>query len=432
MSAPKEIAIPGTSGLSNNGNTCYVNAAIQMLSHIHPFTQYLFGNEDEIKSILLKNAPTIYGNDNCMFVDTEIIDKIKSNKYVPTMLTAEEATKILNGTMTFRLLSLLGTLWAENQIFVPTAFLLVFKTARRQFFTGGEQHDAEEALRMILENIQDELKQTKRVTLGAMLPEVNDLIKCRNAKHEPGISDIEQKTRNKHYTEKKKNVSSDILIHYRANRKIISYYRENYSKVTEIFTGFYHEIMRCPNCKYTTHKFPPFQTISLSIPKHSVRKYGTRDVTIENCMKEYSSVEILDEDNAWRCECCNILVRATRQNLIWKAPPVLTLQLKRFDLMTNMKNNTHVHYPLNDLDIAPMMTPYMNQKCTKYKLQSVIIHTGTATEGHYTNFSHHPDSNTWINFDDDSNNSIPEFSVDSRNAYVLMYYRNDLVINNNK
>jgi len=53
-------------------------------------------------------------------------------------------------------------------------------------------------------------------------------------------------------------------------------------------------------------------------------------LTIDDCFKEFKREEILDEDNKWYCSKCKEHVQATKQLEIFKAPPILVINLKRF------------------------------------------------------------------------------------------------------
>ena len=90
----------GASGIVNTGNTCYMNAALQAISHTYLFRHYLFENFEEIEQTLLRNAPTIYSSSKVL--SPYLLQKIKAVGYESSQLTESEKEQLINGTMTFQ------------------------------------------------------------------------------------------------------------------------------------------------------------------------------------------------------------------------------------------------------------------------------------------------------------------------------------------
>lgn len=53
-------------------------------------------------------------------------------------------------------------------------------------------------------------------------------------------------------------------------------------------------------------------------------------IKLMDCFEEFRKPEMLDDDNKWYCNKCKDHVRATKQMEIFKAPPILIVNLKRF------------------------------------------------------------------------------------------------------
>lgn len=53
-------------------------------------------------------------------------------------------------------------------------------------------------------------------------------------------------------------------------------------------------------------------------------------ISIDDCFNEFKRQELLDEDNKWYCNKCKEHVQATKQLEIFKVPPILIINLKRF------------------------------------------------------------------------------------------------------
>ena len=56
----------------------------------------------------------------------------------------------------------------------------------------------------------------------------------------------------------------------------------------------------------------------------------SKNITLDDCFKEFRKEELLDEDNKWYCNKCKEHVQATKQLEIFKAPPIIVINLKRF------------------------------------------------------------------------------------------------------
>lgn len=53
-------------------------------------------------------------------------------------------------------------------------------------------------------------------------------------------------------------------------------------------------------------------------------------IKIGDCFNLFQEPEILGEDNAWYCPKCKEFVLAKKQMMIYKAPKILIVALKRF------------------------------------------------------------------------------------------------------
>lgn len=168
----------------------------------------------------------------------------------------------------------------------------------------------------------------------------------------------------------------------------------------------------------------------------------------------------------------------TKQLSLWSAPPVLILQLKRFEFDSEsfawLKVNRSVDFPIDGLDLAPFLateesrvspsSPQADTRgeqgersaeacvaraaaflhtelsfplnsasrdVTRYKLYGVVNHTGGIGSGHYTAHVKHPTGGTddeWWLADDAVGVPISRKQLaPSSSAYLLFYARSDLV-----
>ncbi len=452
----------GISGLVNRSNFCYLNVAIQVLSHNKLLTNFIFNKEREITEILLKNAGkilkdnlrfkipvqnnsdssvenifrTVPGsfNKNSEVISLELKKKIADKNYTPALLDENEKTIVLNSMLFTQLIKLLKHMWIDNFIIDCTSFKYVFTGIRNAFFHGGQQHDAEEALLSILQQIQDETSQEKNININTTNDVANTLMEMEKILSEIVLLEKDpnkkQEIRLKYdnlNSLRRKNPTNFLLAE--SVREIKKYYSKSFGTITQLYTGFVYSSTNCPdsNCKYSSNKFESYFHLSLDLPH--VDKYS--NITIYDCLDEYCKHEILDEQNLWNCDGCNRKVRAVKKLELWTLPPFLTIQLKRFGYSISDKKNNLVYFPTSSsvLDLKKYASPYFNKGSCTYRLQSVIYHTGSMNSGHYYSSSLIEDKtqNQWYMFNDERVKKIYESEVVNENAYMLFYINEDYI-----
>ena len=81
------------------------------------------------------------------------------------------------------------------------------------------------------------------------------------------------------------------------------------------------------------------------------------EITIEKCLSFFTEEEGLKAENAWFCSQCNELRSASIQIDLWKLPPFLIIQLKRFGVddvfQDREKIETKISFPLRNFDLSP-------------------------------------------------------------------------------
>ena len=96
------------------------------------------------------------------------------------------------------------------------------------------------------------------------------------------------------------------------------------------------------HCKKETISFEPFCILDLPIIKTNI------NLSIYDCLKSFSSNEILDEGK--RCSKCRKNTKTKKNISIWRAPRILIITLKRFDNKQN-KINTNILFPKEKLTL---------------------------------------------------------------------------------
>merc|ERR1712190_341691 len=78
------------------------------------------------------------------------------------------------------------------------------------------------------------------------------------------------------------------------------------------------------------------------------------EVTLERCFEWFTEPEQLSEHDSVYCSGCKEHRQCYKRLEFWSLPPVLILQLKRFEFTGVQRRRlcTPVHYPLEGLDLT--------------------------------------------------------------------------------
>eukprot|EP00238_Polyblepharides_amylifera_P000665 CAMPEP_0196572050 /NCGR_PEP_ID=MMETSP1081-20130531/2168_1 /TAXON_ID=36882 /ORGANISM="Pyramimonas amylifera, Strain CCMP720" /LENGTH=1108 /DNA_ID=CAMNT_0041889233 /DNA_START=195 /DNA_END=3521 /DNA_ORIENTATION=- len=169
--------------------------------------------------------------------------------------------------------------------------------------------------------------------------------------------------------------------------------------IQKLFEGEIVNYIECVNVEYKSTRTEAFQDLQLDV-KGCKNVYESFD--------KYVEVEELSGDNKYRAEGHG-LQDAKKGVLFEKFPPVLQLQLKRFEYDFQrdqmVKINERYEFPSElDLDVEnhKYLTPTADKSVRNlYRLHSVLVHSGGVHGGHYYAYIRPDLVGDWFKFDDE-------------------------------
>lgn len=190
------------------------------------------------------------------------------------------------------------------------------------------------------------------------------------------------------------------------------YYRQsNISIVDDLLAGQLVSTVICGHCRHASNAYDPFLDLSFTIIPEKTK-------TLADCLTVFQSEEELD---SYKCEKCKKEARAKKRLSIHRFPKNLVINLKRFQTYPKKKKlKDQISYPIFDWKI----TSDYNKEVNSYSLLGVIVHDGPIDSGHYVCYSKRGDE--WYLCDDESISKVDEEEVVSKQAYVLLYEKNEL------
>ncbi|CAI9091428.1 OLC1v1026461C1 [Oldenlandia corymbosa var. corymbosa] len=169
--------------------------------------------------------------------------------------------------------------------------------------------------------------------------------------------------------------------------------------IQQLFEGHHMNYIECINVDFKSTRKESFYDLQLDVK-------GCKDVYAS--FDKYVEVERLEGDNKYHAEQYG-LQDARKGTLFIDFPPVLQLQLKRFEYDfirdTMVKINDRYEFPLQ-LDLDRENGKYLSPEADRsvrnlYTLHSVLVHSGGVHGGHYYAYIRPTLSDQWLKFDDE-------------------------------
>ncbi|XP_032295412.1 probable ubiquitin carboxyl-terminal hydrolase FAF isoform X1 [Drosophila virilis] len=178
--------------------------------------------------------------------------------------------------------------------------------------------------------------------------------------------------------------------------------------------GSFSDQKICQECPHRYSKEEPFSVFSVDIRNHS---------SLTESLEQYVKGELLEGADAYHCDKCDKKVVTIKRLCVKKLPPVLAIQLKRFEYdyerVCAIKFNDYFEFP-RILDMEPYTVSGLAKlegevvevgdncqtsvETTKYELTGIVVHSGQASGGHYFSYivSKNPANGKcqWYKFDD--------------------------------
>lgn len=197
-----------------------------------------------------------------------------------------------------------------------------------------------------------------------------------------------------------------------------------------IYEGVVVDYVICQECLTKREKKELFLDLSLNVQGCA---------TLKETMQRYVMEELLSGNDQYNCEKCAKKVDAKKGYRFQKLPAVLTLQLARFtfdyNTMGRVKDNREVLFE-SSMDLSHLMEDAKNSPTNsqnKYELFAVLMHSGTASGGHYFAYIKSFDGR-WLEFNDANVFPLEDpvkamqlayggSSARGTSAYMLLYKR---------
>jgi ubiquitin carboxyl-terminal hydrolase 2/21 len=329
---------------------------------------------------LVNLGNTCYMNSaiQCLSNTRELTDFFLSKEYEKKMNTDHKYAELV-----LQWYKLINAIWNDNCTIIPKSFDTTVKTFAKKYnlnnnFTNYGQNDVHEFILFIIDNMHEVL--SKKVSI-----KISGEIK----------TDFDKLT-------------------FKAMKNWESHFKNDYSKIIDIFYGQIITIINTPDGNILSTSFDPICFYTLPIPNNKT------EITIYDCIDLYCSSELLSGDNQFFCDKSNTYLDAFKTTKFWNLPNVLIVCLNRFNNELRKINNM-INFPTH-LDLDNYCEGY--NKDNNYELYGICNHSGGTLGGHYYAYCKNINGN-WYNYNDSSVTKIEEANIYSNAAYCLFYRKID-------
>ncbi|XP_055324192.1 putative mediator of RNA polymerase II transcription subunit 26 isoform X3 [Sitodiplosis mosellana] len=372
-------------GLTNRSNYCYINAILQALLACPPFYNLM-------KSIPL-DAPVQRFKTNTPTIDA-VHELVREFSNLPNGSRLHRRDKGGNKKedVTFELVT--------DSSIEPTAIHKLWNSTRND--NEGRQEDAEEFLGYVLNKLNDEMLELKKLVEKPAEPVPNGIENGDGADDEGNEWQLIG-TRNKGAVTR----STDF----------------GRTPLSEIFRGELRSRLQREGDHPSTDVMQPFFTLQLNIEKANSVKEALENFVNKDQLEGVTCTKTNQEVNAWQ------------QMTLEKLPIVLILHLKWFDYKGDVctKILKTVDFPIElKLDPKILSSKKYTAKQRQYRLFAVVYHDGKeASKGHYITDVYHTGYLNWIRYDDSTVKRVSLKNVLHPNTprvpYLLYYQRMDTI-----
>jgi ubiquitin C-terminal hydrolase len=351
----------GYTGLTNLGNTCFLNSCIQILTH----TQ-------ELHNIFKNNA---------------VLARMEINKGLDESVILREWK------------TLAELMWSGNGIVKPLKFVTsVQHVALKkdiEIFTGFAQNDVTEFLRFVVNCFHTTIARPVKVSIkGKVKTKVDTMaVKCCEM-----LNNIYSKEYSEIYD----------LFYGTCVTELKSVQKEIYSSKPE---HFFIIDLPIPGEKSNGEKSNGEKS------KVDFSNGEKSSITLYDCFDLFVKEELMHGDNQWFNEKTGKKEDVLRRNYFWNFPKILVITLKRFSSL-NTRLNQMVDCPLTGLNLSRYAEGYDSSKYV-YDLYGVSNHMGGPMGGHYTSYI--KTAQDWVHYNDDQLNKMSADAVITPMAYCLFY-----------
>lgn len=441
----------GLCGFKNLGNTCYMNSILQLLIHSRTLTNFLLCDTNPFTIIADAEANGI----RLTFVDLIVSDKInapfikflkicslnriadiirikyKLDSNTEIKINLSDLKSHIENTLTVKLADLVNTIiYQGSSCIIPTGIKRAIDRIIPSM-RGFEQQDSHELLIGIIDILIEETGNDSDPVINNVPDSIKEYMsmvdKIRNK-----ISKIEDKEEikkhlielNKYKTDNKETIykfmglKDMIKVFGNKRRNSLDTSTTGYNPMIFNLLTFDVSTFTCIECTNSVYKYEFNTILSLNVKP-----------TLEECLKDYIHPEQIER----KCEICSNK-KTIKQKKIWRPGMLLYIQLCRFNNLPNgrvWKNNQEVKIP-NIIDLSEYCDNSMktdNSMSYKYRFKGISNHMGSLGGGHYTaDCVSLVDNLTWYHFDDSHVKKHVSESIDTSNAYILMY---EMESNNN-